>query len=148
MAWLGISVDHGLFLHVFEPNIGCTYENAHKVTGKVILQSFEKPNGFIGYLVGHVSNVTLQMLDCPPNSPDLNHVENVWHQTNKIVPNKFKPHNHESLIEAIKKAFNTLKRSPLKQKVLNSINSVPKTQKNTTKRWRALWVLIYCPPSP
>ena len=45
MAWLGISDDHGLFSHVFEPNGGCTYENTHKVSGEVILQSFERFHG-------------------------------------------------------------------------------------------------------
>ena len=61
MAWIGTSIDHGLFLHVFEPNDGCTYENAHKVTGEVILQSFYKSNGFLEYLTGHVHDVVVQM---------------------------------------------------------------------------------------
>ena len=30
MAWMGIRVEHGFFLHVFEPNDNTTYENAHK----------------------------------------------------------------------------------------------------------------------
>ena len=145
MAWMGISVEHGFFLHVFEPNDNTTYENAHKVTGGVILDSFQKPNGFLYYLTDHVDNVTVQMdnatthnlakgelikyrikqLSWPANSPDLNPIENVWKQMNGIIKKKIKPHNHATLADAIKKAFQILKRPQEKRKVCNTIDSVP-----------------------
>ena len=145
MAWMGISVEHGFFLHVLEPNDNTTYENAHKVTGGVILDSFQKPNGFLHYLKDHVDNVTVQMdnatthnlakgelikyrikqLSWPANSPDLNPKENVWKQMNGIIKKKIKPHNHATLADAIKKAFQILKRPQEKRKVCNTIDSVP-----------------------
>ena len=78
---------------------------SHKVTGGVLLDSFQKPNGFLHYLKDHVDNVTVQMhnatthnlakgesikcrikqLSWPANSPDLNPIENVWKQMKKKI---------------------------------------------------------------
>ena len=50
---------------------------------------------------------------CPPESPDLNPIENLWHELKFYLESKVKPRNKEELVAGIKK-FWTKKLTPEK----------------------------------
>ena len=44
----------------------------------------------------------------PPESPDLNPIENMWHELKEFIRREVKPQNKEELIEGIKRFWNTV----------------------------------------
>ena len=59
----------------------------------------------------------------PPESPDLNPIENVWGSLKRYLRDHHKPHNQQSLIEGIKKFWKTLTPTVC-ARYINHINKV------------------------
>ncbi|KHJ77910.1 hypothetical protein OESDEN_22470 [Oesophagostomum dentatum] len=49
-----------------------------------------------------LSKNNIVCLDWPPESPDLNPIENVWHQMKEFIRNEVKPKNKDELVNGVK----------------------------------------------
>jgi transposase len=71
------------------------------------------------FIANNLSN-TIPVEDWPPNSPDLNPIENLWATVGEIVA-KQKPTNLTSMKKYITKAWNTVATADIRKKLIDSI---------------------------
>lgn len=76
-----------------------------------------------------ISEIGLRTIDWPPQSPDINPIENVWQQLKLMGKNK-KPKNKEEQIITIHESFQTIKDQVIHFKTKGGIvwRSVPYVQ--------------------
>ncbi|KAL6726205.1 hypothetical protein Aduo_008200 [Ancylostoma duodenale] len=66
-------------------------------------------------------------MEWPPESPDINPIENVWHQMKEYLRNEFKPNSKDELIKGITKFWKErMTRIQCKKYIKNIFNVMPK----------------------
>ena len=137
MVWMGVSLRYGGFIHIFEED--------SSLKGNNFKNAMTKRGGFLSFLRRHsaavvvMDNATIhnttrtyfkergvKMLDCPPKSPDMTPIENLWSVMDAIKCRK-KPLNREFLKESITASYNEL---------LNEVGFVERTLKSVPNRMR------------
>ena len=79
-----------------------------------------------GVTTKFIENKHINWFPTPPESPDLNPIENLWHELKEYIRREIKPHSKEDLISGIKQFWETVDDEKCRKYIRHLQKVVPK----------------------
>ena len=102
------------------PFISTTYPDGHK------LMQDNDPKHTSGYASEWMTDNGVNWWKTPAESPDLNPIENMWHELKEFIRREAKPTTKDQLIEGIAKFWETVDKNKCKKYIGHLAKVIPK----------------------
>ena len=136
-VWAGISLRGATSICIFEgkmnaelygnilqqaliPFINQVYPSGHK------LMQDNDPKHTSRYIQAFFEQRNINWWKTPPESPDCNPIENLWHELKEYMKREIKPHTKDELISGIEEFWNTVDKDKCKKYIRHLRKVLPR----------------------